>query len=177
MQKNAPTICVFRKKAVILQPICAMAEPKTHTIDLSTLEIGQYSFDYVLDSAYLTSIEHTELLGGEVAAKAWLTLRERDFDLTISVHGSVQVTCDRCLSPMTVDVDVTEPMNLEDEGEDASRVKALDLDWLAYELIIVNLPLVHSHQSGGCDPAMDALLQNHLCTEVEDDTDSEDEAK
>lgn len=154
-----------------------MAEPKTHTIDLSTLEIGQYSFDYVLDSAYLTSIEHTELLGGEVAAKAWLTLRERDFDLTISVHGSVQVTCDRCLSPMTVDVDVTEPMNLEDEGEDASRVKALDLDWLAYELIIVNLPLVHSHQSGGCDPAMDALLQNHLCTEVEDDTDSEDEAK
>ncbi len=161
-----------KKSCTFAADFALMAEPNTHTIDLSTLEIGQYSFDYVLDSAYLTSIEHTELLGGEVAAKAWLTLREQDFDLTISVRGSVQVTCDRCLAPMTVSVDVTETIDLEDEGEDACRVKTLDLDWLAYELIIVNLPLVHSHQPGGCDPAMVALLQNHLCTEAEEDEDN-----
>ena len=47
--------------------------------------------------------------------------------------------------------------------------KQIDLSWLAYELIIVNLPLVHSHQDGGCNPEMDALLQDHLCAEVEDE--------
>jgi hypothetical protein len=28
---------------------------------------------------------------------------------------------------------------------------------------------VHSHQDGGCNPEMDALLQDHLCTDVEDE--------
>ncbi len=153
-----------------------MAEQQPHIIDLATLAIGHYQFDYELDSAYLTSIENTELLGGAVAAKAVLELRETDFDLTMTVQGKVQVVCDRCLCPMDIAVDVTEKMDLEDEGEDASRVKTLDLDWLAYELIVVNLPLVHSHQTGGCDPTMDALLQNHLCTD-EEDLDNENEVE
>ncbi len=153
-----------------------MAEQQPHIIDLATLAIGHYQFDYELDSAYLTSIENTELLGGAVTAKAVLELRETDFDLTMTVQGKVQVVCDRCLCPMDIAVDVTEKMDLEDEGEDASRVKALDLDWLAYELIVVNLPLVHSHQTGGCDPTMDALLQNHLCTD-EEDLDNENEVE
>ncbi len=153
-----------------------MAEQQPHIIDLATLAIGHYQFDYELDSAYLTSIENTELLGGAVTAKAVLELRETDFDLTMTVQGKVQVVCDRCLCPMDIAVDVTEKMDLEDEGEDASRVKTLDLDWLAYELIVVNLPLVHSHQTGGCDPTMDALLQNHLCTD-EEDLDNENEVE
>lgn len=153
-----------------------MAEQQPHIIDLATLAIGHYQFDYELDSAYLTSIENTELLGGAVTAKAVLELRETDFDLTMTVQGKVQVVCDRCLCPMDIAVDVTEKMDLEDEGEDASRVKALDLDWLAYELIVVNLPLVHSHQAGGCDPTMDALLHNHLCTD-EEDLDNENEVE
>ena len=147
-----------------------MSEQKNNIIDLSTLEIGHYQFDYQLDSAYFATIEKTELLGGQVSAKAVLDLREDDFDLSIAVHGVVQVTCDRCLDPMDIDVDAEDVMNLEDEGEEsAEKVKTLDLNWLAYELIIVNLPLVHSHQTGGCNPQMDALLQDHLCTEAEDE--------
>lgn len=147
-----------------------MSEQRNNIIDLSTLEIGHYQFDYQLDSAYFATIEKTELLGGQVSAKAVLDLREDDFDLSIAVYGVVQVTCDRCLDPMDVDVDAEDVMNLEDEGkESAEKVKTLDLNWLAYELIIVNLPLVHSHQTGGCNPQMDALLQDHLCTKMEDE--------
>lgn len=154
-----------------------MAEQKPHIIDLATLAVGHYQFDYELDSAYLTGIENTELLGGAIAAKAVLDLRETDFDLVLTVQGKVQVVCDRCLCPMDIPVDVTEKMDLEDEGEEASRVEHLDLDWLAYELIVVNLPLVHSHQAGGCDPVMDALLQDHLCTEDEEDLDNENDVE
>ena len=137
---------------------------KPHIIELSKLEIGNYSFDYELDSAYFQSVEKSEVLGGNVQAKAELALREQDFDLRIKVSGVVQVTCDRCLDPMDVAVDAEDDMEM-DEG-----TKMLDLEWLAYELVIVNLPLVHSHQAGGCNPMMDALLQDHLCTmsEVED---------
>ena len=143
---------------------------KPHIIELSKLEIGNYSFEYELDSAYFQSVEKSEVLGGNVQAKAELALRARDFDLRIKVGGVVQVTCDRCLDPMDVAVDAEDDMEM-DEG-----TEMLDLEWLAYELVIVNLPLVHSHQPGGCNPMMDALLQDHLCTTMEDDDTDESEA-
>ena len=100
--------------------------------------------------------------------KVRLILHEDDFVVDMDIVGQVQVTCDRCLDAMNVDVDIyEEEMELEED------VKQLDLAWLAYELIIVNLPLVHSHQDGGCNPDMDALLQNHLCTALDDDNDIE----
>lgn len=149
-------------------PICAMGELQTHIVDLSKLEIGTYRLDYQLDTNYFSAIEKTELLGGNVEAHAVLNLRAEDFDLKVSVKGIVQVVCDRCLDPMDL------PVEAEDEMEVEEGAKVIDLDWLAYELIVVNLPLVHSHQPGGCNPKMDALLQDHLCTGIEEGNDSDD---
>ena len=41
----------------------------------------------------------------------------------------------------------------------------LDLSWLAYEIVSINIPLVHSHQAGECNKHMELLLQDHLCDE------------
>lgn len=139
-------------------------DEKSHIVALDSLELGAHVFDFQLDSAYFGEIENSELLGGEVKVEAHLNLREYDFDLDIAVKGLVQVTCDRCLDEMDVTIDAE-----ENEWEWDDEPKLIDLSWLAYELIIVNLPLVHSHQDGGCNPEMDALLQDHLCTEVGED--------
>lgn len=145
-----------------------MSDKTAHIVLLDQLEIGEHLFDFQLDREYLTTIENTELLGGAVDVKVRLILREDDFAVDMDIVGQVQVTCDRCLDAMNLDVDIyEEEMELEED------VKQLDLAWLAYELIIVNLPLVHSHQDGGCNPDMDALLQNHLCTALDDDNDIE----
>jgi uncharacterized metal-binding protein YceD (DUF177 family) len=141
-----------------------MMDKKSHIVALDSLELGSHVFDFQLDNTYLSEIENSELLGGEAKVEAVLNLREYDFDLRIAVKGLVQVTCDRCLDEMDVAVDAE-----ESEWEWDEQPKQLDLGWLAYELIIVNLPLVHSHQDGGCNPLMDALLQDHLCAEVEDE--------
>ena len=139
-------------------------DEKSHIVALDSLELGAHVFDFQLDSAYFGEIENSELLGGEVKVEARLNLREYDFDLDIAVKGLVQVTCDRCLDEMDVAIDAE-----ENEWEWDDEPKLIDLSWLAYELIIVNLPLVHSHQDGGCNPQMDALLQDHLCTALDDE--------
>ena len=145
-----------------------MSDKTAHIVLLDQLEIGEHLFDFQLDREYFTTIDNTELLGGAVDVKVRLILREDDFAVDMDIVGQVQVTCDRCLDAMNVDVDIyEEEMELEED------VKQLDLAWLAYELIIVNLPLVHSHQDGGCNPDMDVLLQNHLCTVLDDDNDIE----
>jgi uncharacterized metal-binding protein YceD (DUF177 family) len=141
-----------------------MSEKTAHIVLLDKLELGDHLFDFQLDNSYFSTIENSELLGGTVDVKVRLILHEEDFAVDMDIVGQVQVTCDRCLDSMDVDVDIyEEEMELEDDP------KQLDLAWLAYELIIVNLPLVHSHQDGGCNPEMDALLQDHLCTALDDE--------
>ena len=141
-----------------------MSKEKGYTIALDSLDLGEHVYDFQLDNEYFNAIENSELLGGEVAVSACLKLREYDFDLEIAVKGLVQVTCDRCLDAMDIAIQAEET-----EWDWDEEPKRLDLSWLAYELIIVNLPLVHSHQDGGCNPEMDALLQDHLCTDMEDE--------
>ena len=135
-------------------------------MQLDKLELGEHLFDFQLDNSYFNNLEKSELLGGEVDVQVRLIVREDDFSVDVDICGTVQVTCDRCLDSMDVDVDVyDEDIEFEEEPQ------SIDLAWLAYELIIVHLPLVHSHQDGGCNPDMAALLQNHLCTTLDEDED------
>ncbi len=141
-----------------------MTEQNAYILQLDTLELGEHHYNFVFDGAFFRTVEKSEVLGGDVTVEASLNLRKTGFDLRLNVSGNVQVTCDRCLEPVDVPVEVEET-----EWEWDEEPKEIDLTWLAYELIIVNLPLVHSHQTGGCDPHMAALLQDHLCTSEEDD--------
>ena len=134
---------------------------------LDQLPVGRYELSFGLDSEYLANQEESELLGGQVEARAELTLRETDFDLMMHVKGGVQVACDRCLEPVTIVVDASDRMDADDDRMENG--KSVDLKWLAYELIVVNLPLTHRHPEGECNPQMQALLQTHLCSASPED--------
>ena len=158
----------FKKKqylcTLILQNCEEMSEKMNNIVLLEKLELGEHLLDFQLDNSYFSTIENSELLSGSVDVKARLIIHEDDFAVDLDFVGQVQVTCDRCLDAMDVDVDI-----YEEDIEVEEDTKQIDLAWLAYELIIVNLPLVHSHQDGGCNPQMDALLQDHLCTALDDE--------
>ena len=138
-------------------------------INLDKLEPGIHHFAFHLDTAYLQGIEKTELLGGDIDAKAELNLLTSGFELKMAVQGTVSVTCDRCLEPMDMDITAEDDMTSDalDAISENKKGNVVDLNWLAYGLTVVNLPLVHSHQDGGCNPQMDTLLQSHLCTTEE----------
>ena len=148
-----------------------MSEQDHHIIDLSRLPIGTHSFDIQLDNEFFESLEKSEILSGEVAATATLNLREEDYSLTIAVRGTVFVVCDRCLDPMPLEIDDEQEIWSEDEvvpdetgkTPDGKGNRQLDLTWLAYEIVSINIPIAHSHQPGGCNPQMDLLLHDHLC--------------
>ena len=142
-----------------------MSEKNHYIVDLQRLPIGTHSFDIQLDNDFFESLEKSEILRGTVAAKVTLNLREEDYSLNIAVHGTVFVVCDRCLDPMPLDIDVNDEMidSLNDAAEPLND--GLDLSWLAYEIVSINIPLVHSHQPGECNTQMELLLHDHLCDE------------
>jgi len=150
-----------------------MSEKDHYMIDLRRLPIGTHEFDIQLDNAFFESLEKSEILSGHVAGKATLNLREEDYQLNIAVHGTVFVVCDRCLDPMPLEIDDEQEIFSEDEGLQVTgyglRESDLDLTWLAYEIVSINIPIAHSHQPGECNQQMELLLHDHLCDEPEPD--------
>ena len=142
-----------------------MSEKNHYIIDLKRLSVGTHTFDITLDDAFFKSLEKTEILSGKVECQATLNLREEDYQLNIAVRGTVFVVCDRCLDPMPLEIEVNDEMI--DSLNDAAELPndELDLSWLAYEIVSINIPLVHSHQAGECNTQMELLLHDHLCDE------------
>ena len=155
-----------------------MSENSHYIIDLQRLPVGSHSFDFQLDNAFFEAFEKSEILNGTVACKATLNLREEDYQLSLAVHGTVFVVCDRCLDPMPLDINDEQDIwsdELEEENTSfhQSINPSLDLSWLAYEIVSINIPIVHSHQPGECDKQMELLLHDHLCAEPDPDVDQE----
>ena len=141
-----------------------MSEQNHYIIDLKRLPIGTHEFDIQLDDAFFEGLEKSEILRGKVDCKATLNLREEDYQLNIAVHGTVFVVCDRCLDPMPLEIDANDAL-MNDEPEAPND--EIDLSWLAYEIVSINIPIVHSHQAGECNQQMELLLHDHLCDEPE----------
>ena len=139
-----------------------MTNTAPYIVQLDQLELGVHTYEFRLDDEWFKSLEKSEITGGETQVRAELSLGREISGLRIRVEGTVQVSCDRCLAPMDWEVEVDEDVDV-DEDE-----KELDLGWLAYEMIATNLPLVHCHPEGACDPEMIALLQQHLCRASEE---------
>ena len=161
-----------KKSSNFAADFVSMSENDHYMIDLNRLPLGTHSFDIQLDDDFFASLEKSEILNGTVDCKATLNLREEDYQLNITVHGTVFVVCDRCLDPMPLEIDDEQEIFSEDEESNDQRPMTndkLDLSWLAYEIVSINIPIVHSHQAGECNKQMELLLHNHLCDEPEPD--------
>ena len=159
---------ISKKSSTFAPDFASMSEQNHYTIDLKRLPLGTHSFDIQLNNDFFASLEKTEILSGTVDCKATLNLREEDYQLNIAVHGTVFVVCDRCLDPMPLDINDEQEIFSEDEDDNQkSQMSNLDLSWLAYEIVSINIPLVHCHQTGECNKQMELLLHDHLCDEPE----------
>ena len=158
-----------KKSSTFAADFAPMSEQNHYIVDLKRLPLGTHLFDFQLDNNFFSSLEKTEIISGDVACKAVLNLREEDYQLNITVHGTVFVVCDRCLDPMPLEISDEQEIFSEDEemSNDKSQMSTIDLSWLAYEIVSIKIPIVHSHQAGECNKQMELLLHDHLCDEPE----------
>ena len=146
-----------------------MSEQNHYIIDLKRLPVGTHEFDIQLDDAFFEGLEKSEILRGKVDCKATLNLREEDYQLNMAVRGTVFVVCDRCLDPMPLEIEANDEL-MNDEPEAPND--EIDLSWLAYEIVSINIPIVHSHQAGECNQQMELLLHDHLCDDLDPEIDN-----
>lgn len=140
-------------------------------IDLKGLKDGDTTLTFSLDDSYFGAIEASEVKKGNINVTLLIhKVAERYFDLDFHIEGEVMVVCDRCLDdiPQTITTDTRLVARFGEEySEEGDLVivpeddGVLDVTWLIYEFIALNIPIKHVHAPGKCNRAMIEMLEEH----------------
>lgn len=159
-------------------------ERKEYIIDFTHFKTEVEHLSYHLDDRFFRNIEDSEILGGDVRLDVTITpLPDHLYDLAFDYDGTVTLPCDRCLAPMTQDMEVEEKMNiklgeaLDDENDEFVTLNAqepkYDFTWIFYELLALHLPLRHMHEDPkDCDQEMLKYLVDNIPEEKDEESSS-----
>lgn len=133
--------------------------------------MGTHSFDYVLDDDFFAAVDGQGVKHGNVKACVTIKKANHNIEVSIEMDGTAETTCDRCLEPMNVNVEVDETIYVkfgdEYREEDTDLIiipeesGIFDISWLLYEYTALSIPICHTHADGECNPEMIRILHQH----------------
>lgn len=151
---------------------------KKYKIPFSGLAAGKHDFEFEIDDKFFDCFEFSLLKKGKLLAQASLQKQENMLVVSFNISGTIELTCDTCLSLFDAPVSFQERLIVKFEKEewdsDIEEViilnktdHELDISTLLYEYINVQVPYYAKCDEQGrgieCDPSM--LV--HLSTQTE----------
>lgn len=156
--------------------------PERYAIQLSGLQEGHNFFDFAVDTSFFDLFEESEVKEGCLTASVDILKRKSFYELTLSIEGTVNVVCDRCLDSFAMPIKTQKLLiikqgfnNVEDEEDDdiivlQGQKTLLDLKQYIYDFIIISLPLQRVHPDdangdSGCNHDMLSKLSEYIINE------------
>lgn len=153
-------------------------------IDLRKLDGRGEVFHYSLGDSFFEALEGTEVRGGDVKATAEVRpVTHGCFELLFHVEGTVEVVCDLCLDNMSLPICADgrliarfgnpQAVYMEDGAADDDVIVVdeedgtVDVSWLLYEIVALDIPIRHVHEDGECNQEMVKVLGEHMVAESE----------
>ena len=140
---------------------------KQYVIQFAGLKPGMHQFSYQVDDLFFEYFEYSEIKKGKVEVVIDLEKDEKMLVLHFSIHGNVEVPCDRCYLPFSLFLNGRETLIIKfgkDYHEENEEVQVIpegethiDVSPFIYEYIHLLMPFrkVHPEDSEGnslCDP-------------------------
>jgi uncharacterized metal-binding protein YceD (DUF177 family) len=159
---------------------------KEFIIPFIGLKVGKHHFEFEIDDTFFESMEYSIIQKGNVKVELELDKKETMLIATFDVEGVVETLCDRCNTPMDLEIQgsykLVYKFGLEEEEDEMLIVLhpdsyQIDVTTPIYELITSQLPLRAIHDDGECDEEMWGLIQKHTINanvDEEEDWDDED---
>ena len=151
-----------------------------YIIHFKGLKEGVHAFTFHLGKAFFETHEHLEVPDGAVDIQAELIKKTSFLELSISLAGTVQVQCDRCLGYFNLPVSYEGHLvvRFSETGKEPDdeviflhpEDYELNLTHYLYECISLSIPIrkIHPDLPGGkpgCDPEMLKRLNEILIQE------------
>ncbi|MBN1926828.1 MAG: DUF177 domain-containing protein [Prolixibacteraceae bacterium] len=151
-----------------------------YTIAYKGLKDGDHYFDFEIDKLFFKMFEGSEVNDGLLHANVKLTKQENLLKFEVSVKGTVDLMCDRCLDFFRQKVKskaffyVKFGENLEEINDEIVILPfeehQINIAQYVYEQIILGIPIKRVHPEGKngkclCNPEMVASLNKYLTHE------------
>lgn len=155
----------------------------SYKIDLKNMRSDRDEYQFVLTDAYFEAVQGPEVQKGKVDVNLRVKRTAGAFELIFDIDGLIQIPCDRCLELMEQKIKTQSVLKVKlgmeyaDEGdmiivpEDEG---ILDVSWLIYEMIALEIPMKHVHEPGLCNGAMMGALA-HMLTDIVDGEQTDEE--
>ena len=162
---------------------CRLKTVDTYKVDLKDVSEEGRLYTYRVTDEFFASIDAPAIRKGSLGVRLLVKKNHDVYELSFQIEGTVVVSCDRCLDDMDIPVDVETTLKAKKassvEDDDMIGIpeneECINVGWLIYECIVLNLPLTHAHEEGKCNQAMMDVLKEHLCSSVDDDFETHDE--
>ncbi len=151
-----------------------MGSNSNYKIAYKALGAGSYNYTFSVDNNLFTDVEGSEILGGDCTVEVELQRSESMLELNVSIDGSVEVACDRCLEPCAIEIgyDGLLIVKFSSESDEydgdvmwlSPAESELDLRQYIYESIVLSLPYQRVHAEGECNADMIAKLSKMTAT-------------
>jgi uncharacterized metal-binding protein YceD (DUF177 family) len=147
---------------------------RKYSIPFTGLKLGKHQFEFVVDDAFFAEFEYSLVKKANLQCLVELDRQETMLILNFQIKGTVEATCDRCLSKYQQPLDITEqqiakfsdePIDEDDEIIALSKNDhEINIAGLIYEYINVAMPFISVCSNEGntstCDKEMLEKLNN-----------------
>ena len=150
-------------------------------ISVNGLPKGQTVLLGQADEEFFAGFENEEILDADLDLTFQVDKHSGYVDVEMDLDGTITGPCDRCLSPVMLDVSESASFRLRLKGEDIKLEEdqeevflqtgsdILDLSQEVYDFALLALPLQRFHNEGECDEAsLDYLSQGDIPQTGED---------
>lgn len=165
-----------------------MGKFSLYNIPLKSLAEGGHKFEYVLNDQYFHLIgdADSDIKKGAVNVDISVKRISSTFEFNFTLTGEVQVSCDRCLDDMPIEIDSKNRLVVkfgQEYSEESDEIVIIpenegeiNIAWFLYEFVTLNVPMKHVHPPGKCNKLMTSKLNRHKAVSSDDTEEEEDDS-
>ncbi|QEM13438.1 MULTISPECIES: YceD family protein [Mucilaginibacter] len=149
-----------------------MKSLKKYSIPFTGLKLGKHQFEYDIQDDFFDEFEYSLVKKATLHCEVELDKQETMLILNFKIDGTIDTTCDRCLSQLPQQVDITEQQIAKfsdeeiDEDEEIITLgkndHEIDIAGLIYEYINVAVPFISVCDNEGETPYCDKEMLDKL---------------
>ncbi len=141
----------------------------TYAISFRGLSVGIHNFQWIIDGKFFEENDYSGITGADISVELVLEKTERHMKLDFDAFGELFIPCDRCLAPLSVEIDTQRSLIVKESDDDEiddddlliisrSEYQLLIAPWIR-EMILLSLPMKNVHDDGDCDAEMIKKLE------------------
>ena len=138
-----------------------------YKVDLKGLSSDTVSYHWQADNDFFSAVQGPEIKQGLLDVALRVKQTSGAYELEFQLQGEVEVTCDRCLEPMSQPIKaqcILKVVMGDDYADDGEMVTIPEKDgtinvaWNIYEFAALQIPLRHVHPDGQCKASASDLI-------------------